>query len=101
MPLSDAYRRLTALPGLGPWTAANVARTALGDADALIVGDYHLPHSVAWLLAGEPRSDDDRMGQLLEPYRGHRGRVLRLIELSGRHAPRFGPRMPPHRIASM
>lgn len=96
-----AVRRLTALPGVGPWTAAEVARVALGDADAVSVGDYHLPHQVAWALAGEPRADDHRMLELLEPYRGHRARVVRLIESAGIVAPRFGPRLPLRSIASM
>ena len=94
-----ALRRLQALPGLGPWTAAEVAARALGDADAVSVGDYHLPHLAAWVLAGEPRGTDERMLELLEPYRGHRGRVLRLLELSGLSAPRRGPRLALRRIA--
>jgi len=95
----DARRRLTALPGIGPWTAAEVGLVALGDADAVSVGDYHLPNQVAWALAGEARGDDARMLELLEPWRGHRGRVLRLIALGAGHAPRFGPRMPLRPIA--
>ncbi|HXF57914.1 MAG TPA: DNA-3-methyladenine glycosylase 2 family protein, partial [Actinomycetota bacterium] len=90
----EAYRRLLALPGVGPWTAAEVALVALGDADAVSLGDYHLPHAVAWALAGEPRGTDQRMLELLEPYTGHRGRVLRLIAAAGIRPPRFGPRLP-------
>lgn len=93
-PREEAYRQLLALPGVGPWTAAEVALVALGDADAVSLGDYHLPHAVAWALAGEPRGTDERMLELLEPYAGHRGRVLRLITVAGIRAPRFGPRMP-------
>ena len=95
----DARRRLTALPGIGPWTAAEVALVALGDSDAVSVGDYHLPNQVAWALAGEARADDARMLELLEPWRGHRGRVLRLIGAGAGAAPRFGPRMPLRTIA--
>jgi 3-methyladenine DNA glycosylase/8-oxoguanine DNA glycosylase len=91
---AEATRRLTALPGIGPWTAAEVVRVAYGDPDAVSVGDYHLPNFVAYALAGEPRADDARMLQLLEPFRGHRARVCRLIELAGLGAPRYGPRMP-------
>jgi 3-methyladenine DNA glycosylase/8-oxoguanine DNA glycosylase len=91
---ADARRRLTALPGIGAWTAAEVAMVALGDADAVSLGDYHLPHQVSWALAGEPRGDDARMLELLEPWRGHRGRVLRLIGAGAGAAPRYGPRMP-------
>jgi 3-methyladenine DNA glycosylase/8-oxoguanine DNA glycosylase len=89
----EARRRLCALPGLGPWSAAKVALAALGDADAVAVGDYHLPHLVSWALAGEPRGDDARMLELLEPCRGHRGRVTRLLVAGGLQAPRYGPRM--------
>jgi 3-methyladenine DNA glycosylase/8-oxoguanine DNA glycosylase len=92
MPLPDAYRRLTAFPGVGVWTAAEVAIVALGDPDAVSIGDYHLPSVVSWALAGEPRGDDERMLELLEPYRGHRGRVIRLLESAGIHPPAFGPR---------
>jgi 3-methyladenine DNA glycosylase/8-oxoguanine DNA glycosylase len=56
------------------------------------IGDYHLPNVVAWALAGEPRGDDARMLELLEPYAGHRGRVQRLLEAGGIGAPKFGPR---------
>jgi len=100
MDRSEAYRRLMALPGLGAWSAAEVALVALGDADAVSVGDYHLPHVVSWALAGQPRGDDRLMLELLEPYRGHRGRVLRLLLTGGPSPPRFGPRLPLYRIAS-
>ena len=88
----EAQRRLMSLSGVGRWTAAEVARIALGDHDAVRVGDYHLPHLVSWVLAGEPRSDDIRMMELLEPYRGERARAVRLIELSGLHPARRAPR---------
>ncbi len=90
--LADAKATLGAFPGIGPWTVAEVARLALGDADAVSVGDFHLPNLVAWALAGEPRASDERMLELLEPYRGHRGRVQRLLETGGNRAPSFGPR---------
>jgi 3-methyladenine DNA glycosylase/8-oxoguanine DNA glycosylase len=88
-----ARARLTSLPGIGPWSAAEVTMVALGDADAVSVGDYHLPHVVAWALAGQPRGDDSMMLELLEPYRGHRGRVLRLLSAGGLGPPRRGPRL--------
>ncbi len=93
-----ALARLQALPGLGPWTAAEVARPALGDPDAVSVGDFHVPHMVCWALAGEPRGDDARMLELLEPYRGQRARVVRILERAGVRAPRFGPRVRARRI---
>jgi 3-methyladenine DNA glycosylase/8-oxoguanine DNA glycosylase len=93
MPAAEAHRRLQALPGVGPWTSAEVAIVALGDADAVSVGDFHLPHLVSWALAGEPRGTDERMLELLAPWPGHRGRVLRLLTQSGRYPERRGPRM--------
>jgi 3-methyladenine DNA glycosylase/8-oxoguanine DNA glycosylase len=89
---ADAHRRLQALPGIGPWTSAEVAIVALGDADAVSVGDFHLPHLVSWALAGEPRGSDERMLELLAPFPGHRGRVLRLLSRSVRGPGRRGPR---------
>jgi len=74
---------------------------ALGDPDAVSVGDYHLPSMVAWALAGEARADDERMLELLEPYRGHRARVVQLLELAGIGPPRRGPRLALHRIAGI
>ena len=62
------------------------------------VGDFHLPNLVAYALAREPRGTDDRMLELLEPYRGVRARVVRLLELSGLRAPRYGPRLSTQRI---
>ncbi|MGV9762149.1 MULTISPECIES: DNA-3-methyladenine glycosylase family protein [Micromonospora] len=91
---AEATRRLTAIPGIGPWTAAEVVRIAYGDPDAVSVGDYHVPNTVAWALAGEPRGDDARMLALLEPFRGHRGRVCVLLEAAGVQAPKYGPRAP-------
>jgi 3-methyladenine DNA glycosylase/8-oxoguanine DNA glycosylase len=91
---ADAVRRLTTLPGIGPWTAAEVVRASHGDPDAVSVGDDHLPNFVAWALAGEARADDQRMLELLEPFRGHRGRVCQLIMDSGIGAPKYGPRAP-------
>ena len=91
---AEATRRLTAIAGIGPWTAAEVVRTAFGDADAVSVGDFHIPNTVAWALAGEPRGTDERMLELLEPFRGHRGRVCELLAAGGIGAPKFGPRMP-------
>jgi 3-methyladenine DNA glycosylase/8-oxoguanine DNA glycosylase len=87
-------RVLTSLRGVGLWTAAEVRIKALGDPDAVSVGDYHLAHHVGHALAGV-RGDDDRMLQLLSPWPGHRQRVIRLIEISGATEPRRGPRLAP------
>ena len=93
MALPDAYARLRALPLVGPWTAAEVGLRALGDSDAVSVGDFHLAHAVCWALVGEPRGTDARMLELLAPFAGQRARVIRLVETAGIEAPRRGPRM--------
>jgi endonuclease III len=90
---AEADRRLRSLPGIGPWTSAEIRQRAAGDPDAVSVGDYHLPKTVGWTLAGRI-TDDAGMLELLAPYAGHRHRVARLIELGGTAPPRRGPRMP-------
>ncbi len=94
LPLAQAHRRLRAVPGVGVWTAAETAQRALGDADAVSFGDYHVARNIGWALTGK-ELDDDGLAELLEPYRGHRYRVQRLLELAGVMRPRRGPRMAP------
>jgi 3-methyladenine DNA glycosylase/8-oxoguanine DNA glycosylase len=93
MSITDARARLGALPGVGAWTVAEVGIRALGDSDAVSVGDYHIKNLVAWNLAGKPRGTDEEMLELLEPYRPHRGRVVLLLQHGGSDQPRYGPRL--------
>ncbi|MFJ7280099.1 DNA-3-methyladenine glycosylase family protein [Kitasatospora sp. NPDC098663] len=93
---AEAFARLTAVPGIGPWTAAETLQRSNGDPDAVSVGDFHLPNLVGWALAGRPRSDDAQMLALLEPYRPHRHRLCRLLLATTPHAPRYGPRLTPN-----
>lgn len=101
LPLPDARARIGSLRGIGPWSVAEVGRLSLGDADAVSVGDFHVPHIVAWALARQPRGSDERMLELLEPYAPHRGRAQRLIEMAGIRAPKYGPRMEARSIAAI
>lgn len=98
MPVDQAYERLMAIRGIGIWTASLVLGEAIGDPDAIPIGDYHVKNTVSWALAGEPRGTDERMIELLEPYRGHRQRVVRLLHLGGVGAPKYGPRTIPRDI---
>jgi 3-methyladenine DNA glycosylase/8-oxoguanine DNA glycosylase len=87
------YRMLTALPGIGVWTAAQIGHRALGDADALPLGDYHLASLTGWALSDGPLPDDE-VEAFYEPWRPHRFRVVRLLELTPHaHPPRRGPRL--------
>jgi 3-methyladenine DNA glycosylase/8-oxoguanine DNA glycosylase len=90
---AEADRKLRSIPGIGQWTSAEALQRAAGDPDAVSVGDYNLPKAVGWALAGRQTTDDATMLELLAPYAGHRYRVTRLVELSGRMPPRRGPRM--------
>jgi 3-methyladenine DNA glycosylase/8-oxoguanine DNA glycosylase len=92
----DAARaRMEAIPGIGVWTSAEVASRALGDADAVSFGDFHVAKNVVYALTGETDGTDERLAQLLEPWAGHRGRVVRLVELTGISRPARGPRYSP------
>ncbi|MBC2907770.1 DNA-3-methyladenine glycosylase 2 family protein [Streptomyces cupreus] len=90
----DARARLEVVPGVGPWTSAEVVQRSHGAADAVTVGDLHLPGIVGFALAGDRDADDAVMLSLLEPYAGQRHRAARLILLSGRVPARRAPRMP-------
>jgi 3-methyladenine DNA glycosylase/8-oxoguanine DNA glycosylase len=90
---AEAYARLLAFPGIGAWTAALITSAAHGDADAVPVGDYHMPHHVTFAFTGERRGSDERMLELLEPFRPQRGRVLALLMRGIEGPPRRGPRL--------
>lgn len=98
---AGAREALTTLPGVGEWTAAETAQRAFGDADAVSVGDYHIPKMIGWTLLGRP-VDDAVMLELLEPMRPHRHRVVRLLETSGLASePRRGARLPVQQISRL
>lgn len=94
LPTDEALALLQQIPGLGPWTAAVALGGRLGRPEPVPLGDFHMPHMVAWALAGEPRGSDARMLELLAPFPGQGARVIRLLMADGIQAPRRGPRMP-------
>ena len=98
VPIADAAARLGQVQGIGPWSVAYTTMIALGDADAVPVGDVHLPMAVTEALTGEAVDDDDAMLEALEPFAGQRARVIRLIMAAGLHGPRTGPRYAPRDI---
>ncbi len=87
-------RFLSAIPGIGEWTLRTLRGSCLADPDAVVTGDYGLPHAVCWFFRKQARGTDQEMLELLEPYRGDRYRVQRLLMQSGIRAPRRGPKMP-------
>ena len=94
LPADQGERRLRAIRGVGVWTARSVLLRFLAHPDIVPLGDFHLPHLVAYNLAGERRGDDARMLELLEPFRGQRGRVVQWVHVAGAVPPRRAPRSP-------
>jgi 3-methyladenine DNA glycosylase/8-oxoguanine DNA glycosylase len=91
---AELASKLCTIPGVGPWTAAETAQRTHGDPDSVSVGDFHLAAFVGYALTGR-KTDDAGMLELLEPWRGHRQRVVRMLVLSGFRKPTFGPRLAP------
>ena len=98
---AEARQWLERLPGVGPWTAARTTGAACGDPDAVPVGDLHVPVLVTYALSGATDGDDDSMLELLEPYAGHRGRVVRLVKAAGIGPPRHHPAPTRHDISRL
>ncbi len=98
-PAAEALQWQQRLPGVGPWTAARTSGVAAGDPDAVPVGDLHVPRLVTYALSGASDGDDASMLELLEPYAGHRGRVVRLVKAAGIGPPRHHPAPTRHDIS--
>ncbi len=101
LPPAERAQRLTAIRGVGVWTAAETLQRAVGDPDAVSVGDFHIPRLVIYNLTGRVSDSDEEMLELLAPYAGHRYRVTRILEMAGVGAPRFGPRLAPRDFRAM
>lgn len=102
LPADRAVTRLQAWPGLGPWTATSIAATVLGDPDLVVLGDFWMPTIVRYAFTGNRRwcPDDGPMLELLEPFAGQRGRVVRLLAAAGYLPARRAPRRAPQRFAA-
>jgi len=87
MDFEQLRQTLLRVVGIGPWTTETVMGYGAGDTDAAIPGDLHLPRIVCYALAGEMRGTDERMMELLEPFRGHRFRIIRLLYAAGLDVP--------------
>lgn len=95
LPGGRAREHLRRVPGIGVWTAAEVAQRALGDPDAVSYGDFHVAKDVVYALTGEVGGTDERLAEILAPWEGHRGRVVRLVGMTGITHPKRGPRYNP------
>ncbi len=97
---AEAEAVLTSYRGISLWTSAKTLEVSHGDPDQVAVGDFHFKHMVVHHLTGRDRGTDEEMLELLEPFRPHRGRVIRLLHELG-HEPSFGPRLAPRDITKM
>jgi AraC family transcriptional regulator, regulatory protein of adaptative response / DNA-3-methyladenine glycosylase II len=64
--LEAAVERLTALPGIGEWTAQYIAMRALGEPDAFPAGDLGIAHALA---RGTARPNVERARERAESWR--------------------------------
>ncbi|GAB3815922.1 hypothetical protein GCM10027605_64110 [Micromonospora zhanjiangensis] len=72
----EAVARLTALPGIGPWTAGYVAMRGIGDPDAFLATDLAVRQGAAALgLPDDPRALADH-ARRWRPWRSYA--VIRL-----------------------
>lgn len=100
MPTEAAMARLRSIRGIGPWTASSILGMRLGRPEPILLGDYHLPHTVTYAFTGEDRGTDEQMVALLAPFEGQAMRVVRLLGAAGVHAPRRGAKRRPFRRRS-
>jgi DNA-3-methyladenine glycosylase II len=72
-PAEDAHAALTAVHGIGPWTADIYLLFCLGHADAWPAGDLALQEATRLVLALKTRPTVKEMGPLAEAWRPWRG----------------------------
>ncbi len=73
MPADEAHAALTAVHGIGPWTADIYLLFCLGHADTWPAGDLALQEATRLLLALKARPTTKEMGPLAECWRPWRG----------------------------
>jgi DNA-3-methyladenine glycosylase II len=73
LPADDAHLALTALHGVGPWTAEIYLLFCLGHADAWPAGDIAVQEAMRLAFGLETRPTTKEMGPLAEPWRPLRG----------------------------
>jgi DNA-3-methyladenine glycosylase II len=72
-PADEAHALLTAVHGIGPWTADIYLLFCLGHADAWPAGDLALQEATRLLLTLKARPTSKQMGPLAEAWRPWRG----------------------------
>ena len=85
-PADEAHAALTALHGIGPWTADIYLLFCLGHADTWPAGDLALQEATRLLLALKKRPTTKDMGPLAEAWRPWRGAAACMLWTYYRHA---------------
>jgi DNA-3-methyladenine glycosylase II len=67
----DVSGRLTAIKGIGPWTAHMVLMFALGRPDVWPVGDVGIQRAARELYDADGRDALENLGERFRPYRSH------------------------------
>ena len=79
LPIGEAEAQLTALRGVGPWTAQVFLLFCAGHRDVFPAGDIALQHAAGW-VAGLPTRPDARTTRAIaERWTGERGAAARLL----------------------
>lgn len=79
LPADEAAARLTAVRGIGPWTAQLYLLSCLGHADAWPPGDVALEEAARLALALEARPDRIALARIAERWRPNRAVAARLL----------------------
>jgi len=69
--LMDIEARLTALPGIGPWTAQYIAMRAFGEPDAFPTGDLGLLNAIKAMGTNITTRDLDKHAERWRPWRAY------------------------------
>ena len=79
MAADEAHARLTALHGVGPWTADIYLLFCLGHADAFPAGDLAVQEAARIALNLRKRPDAKRLGKIAQAWRPWRGVAAHLL----------------------
>lgn len=79
MPADEAHQALTAIHGIGPWTADIYLLACLGHADAWPAGDLALQESARLLFKLKARPTTKEMLPLAEPWRPWRAAAAYML----------------------
>src|SRR5271169_729068 len=79
IPADEAHATLTAVHGIGPWTADIYLLSSLGHADAWPAGDLALQEAARLAFGLRSRPDTKQMAPLAEPWRPFRAAAARVL----------------------